>query len=282
MEPNAFDLQGLAIVLAVATAISGVGFALDKLLLQRQRDQISGKLTEWWLKIEELRFPEVGNVMATYYLSVQRYLQGSRLLSVRFLLTTIIASITITTLSILFGDYVFFGNIEQTIEYLPTYQLHFLYPINFCFDALTIVVTVLAMRAILANSWLIPAVVIVDVLLAAFSSISVWMVVDALEHPTSSTPVMNLSTLTVDVERLKIEFRIFMTYLDHIGVLDLSNPALASESVGGWFEPWPRIGGAWGRVIYSFSTLIPTAGYLIILIILVTSLMACKRCGRGT
>ena len=116
MNASAIDLNGLLIVLSLSCLFASVGFGLDKLLLPRQRTLISERLLTWWSKIETINLSDIIPEMARLFLRIERTVLGSRVLSLRWFVTTIAISATITTVSIYVGDYLWFGDLSQTIE----------------------------------------------------------------------------------------------------------------------------------------------------------------------
>ncbi len=66
------DIHRLVMVVAIATLVASIGYGIDKLLRDHQRNIISENLLRWWSLIESLKLPDIPHKMATILLRLEK------------------------------------------------------------------------------------------------------------------------------------------------------------------------------------------------------------------
>jgi len=179
------------------TGIVAVCYAIDKVLHRRAKQRIQNRLCDWWIKLEDTPVPEVHQIVADRTLRFIKRLLGGTWTSDRALLTGVAISLLLTLLAVVGGvkiaDWLFdfirgSGNRPKevssaTMEWLRTFStlkyisqrpLWFaqLCGVNFLFDGICIVVTILFLRQIRGASVFQAAVfVLMDAAVAVLCSL---------------------------------------------------------------------------------------------------------------
>lgn len=259
------DVVGLLYVAGVAALLSAAGIGLDKMLLQSQRTSLRDKLTDWWCFIEDFKFPDVVSEMATVFLRIERQLLG-RHLSIRWFLTTFVLSILLTTVTVNFGDYLWFSErsespLEETFAYFWTRKPVGLYLNNYVLDALTIILTVFILRQVVTTSSVILRVIwlLIDLILGGLLAFICWEIAHTLEFPKTALFVAG----TIGLDR---RVGIFLAYFAVVG---LPNP---SPLLFGLVPKLPPLGGELGTFLYSNTTFIPTFAYVSCVLVMIAAI----------
>lgn len=159
MQNATLDFFGLSYAIAIAGILSGVGIAIDKLLLAHQSVKIKDALLQVWNYVDEVRFKDVAHKMVSVYILIERRLFGKRF-SARWFFVAISISTALTTATIIIGRalgmYLTATCADPNQTSLPFYtavmmgfgyfheNVHHIsiYPLNILFDNLTIAATV--------------------------------------------------------------------------------------------------------------------------------------------
>lgn len=164
------SLSDIGIAVALATFFSGLGAALDHLVLPHQNERLKSVLVHWWNYVDDLQFRDIAHEMVQFYIRVEQKAFG-HFPSTRWLITACTISFFVTTCAILggraLGLYLTMscgGNMDQyggvlgTIQAATSAALGYfesnvnkvrIYALNIAFDALTLVATLLFLRAYL-------------------------------------------------------------------------------------------------------------------------------------
>ncbi len=250
------DLGGLALFVAIGTAISGVGYAIDKLLLPSQRRRLSDILTLWWCRIDDLRPRNAIPMMASMYIVFCSRIFGTT--SPRVLAITVLLSFSATTACLLGGDYLWYKSFPRALERWSEHQPVKLYPLNLFADGLVLGTTFLTMRLLRAARpiWQLP-LVLMNMAIALCTAYAVFYVGQALEFP---------ETATWDGDDFRRTLGLYLGYLNHFGWF---NQILAS---GRWLgDSYTPSGGEWYAIFYATTIILPTIMYLGMALLIVLS-----------
>lgn len=165
------NLSDIGIAVALATFFSGLGAALDHLVLPHQNERLKSVLLHWWNYVDDIQFRDIAHEMVQFYVRAERKIFG-HFPSIRWLITACAISLIVTTCAIVggrtLGLYLTFscgGNIDQfgsalgAIKVAATAAMSYfesnvdkarLYALNISFDALTLAATLLFLRGYLS------------------------------------------------------------------------------------------------------------------------------------
>lgn len=238
----------------VGVLLTGCGHLADYFLNDRERGKIQTALARHWKAVQNRDAGAVPSRIAFLTMDYIHRLLGKSVLSLRFLLLSLVLSVTFTVLALLVGRYLEDGgaigiadSFEKTLSAMAPggfFDLEYILPANYLFDLLTLVFTMFIMETILRykNPLLSILLIALDVLVAG-----------TLAFP--SMVVIKINTVLHD---------------SRIGVTDggellreaISRSAKSfSDYFGGHYADYDAL-------FYSMTSLIPTGFYLFILLCL--------------
>ena len=253
-QPQLSNLLDAAVILALFAV---VGYAIDKLLLSDQRGKITSALTTWWCVLDDLQLERLVPAMADFYLKAVRKIFGRRIGTI--LLVSTCLSFSATTIAVLAGDYLWYRDLNETLANWDDHRPLLLYPLNLALDLLTLGATFAVISKIRKSHLALYApYLLLDISLAVVLVLVGFWLGQGLEFPETFLATWKGFRLNCGV------------YLDYIGLRDLLDDYGLLHS---WLEAAPRAsGGEWAKVMYAFTTVIPTLFYLGIFIALLLSL----------
>lgn len=167
----ALNISDIGIIVALAAFFSGLGAALDKLVLPHQNERLQLFLIHWWNYVDEVKFRDIAHEMVNLYIITERKVFGP-FPSVRWLITACTVSFVVTTCAIVGGRALglyltiscgggleYFGGSIETLRIALSASMGFyesnvdkirIYLLNISFDALTLAVTLIFLRTYVA------------------------------------------------------------------------------------------------------------------------------------
>lgn len=143
----------LTTLLAILFLINSICIALDKLTLNKEKKGLYLWFLNFWIKIDSIKIPDLPNSSSKSALKILYILIGKKIVSIRFLLSSILISSIITTLSIVAGIYFTQGlkyAYDGTLFYIKMYPLP-IYSINYVFDLTTLLLSIICLRKIIKS-----------------------------------------------------------------------------------------------------------------------------------
>jgi hypothetical protein len=259
---NEVDLAGLLTVGTIASLVAAAGFGIDKLLLDRQRNATSELLLRWWSKVEALEPRAFDVAIAKGFLERETAIFGN-VFSPRRLVISAAVSIPLTTVVVVLADhFAWYQNLGLAVENLGNRQPLVMYPVNYLFDTLTVVATVLAIRLFI----IVPAtvrigVLFLDLFVGVLLGFGCYVLAVGAEFPDHA--VLDLRDWTFRPRYLRSELQFYLGYLREFSLIpaDLLPQAVASPTTPE-LDPWlswrPVYGGDVGSFAFSSTTMIPT------------------------
>lgn len=281
METTAesMDVSGLLVVALVATLIAAIGAAIDHFMLPREKGRLSDWLLAWWVRIEEIRLPNLVATFAEYFISAKNVLLGESVRSRKWVVRTVVYSVLLTFGTLVLGDYMWAKTIDGTWEYYSGNPRFLLYPINYFFDFATVILTVWIMSQIPKVGLPLQATYltldIVSAVLLAFCASTISHTIEFWGEPATLFGPHGFSVWV-----LKAHVQNYLTYWSVLGLFDWEWEFVQglSQWSEGWISPHPAVypdGGNWGNSASFFSantTLIPTAFFAALLLLILSSL----------
>lgn len=286
MNTDGFDFDGLILIATISTLIAALGAGIDKLLRDSQRNAISERILRWWEQVERIEAPNIVPTMSRWFIQAEQLVFGSRIISVRWIATTIVVSATLTTCAILIGDHVYTGRSwSDTLRWFPNYFPIFTLPANYFFDFCTLGLTVVIMRTITTSgSFKASSLILLDMLMASIFAVSAYILIfDVLTIraiPTSLS-IFSCCPLDLNVDRIQTVFQYYLgdtsEYFWPFRLLDeIPTPMAGAASEGGWFDRHPAWKGRMARSWFANTSLIPTIAYLLLLLLIIASTATVK------
>jgi len=271
MDIQLVDIKGTLLVVAAATALAGSGIALDRLLLLRQKTLLANWATRWWDYIDDLPIRDVSRDLISVFLGTVYWARGPNWVSKRFIVTSLIFSITLTSVAIVIGEYIYLKDWNQAVfERFLVWRTLILFAVNYVLDMSTILLTVLILRIALSAHWIFRlSLLILDVVLAICLSFLCYGIADAMFSPVS--PGMFSGTW----EGFGSNLATYLKHFDYLGIIDWSviDWTFGDILVLNWTHEGFHSGNL-ETFLYSSTTLIPSAGYALLLIAILFSLAA--------
>ena len=250
-----------------------MGVGIDRFLLNRHKGVIHNKLLAMWVWLDDFRIPEFHKFMAESAVRAYRRVMGTKALSWRPWVIALEASVLLTLLAIFVGGHVALSdpNIAAAVRVpgppgginLAWWLLAFV-GVNFIFDVVTVIVTVLILRKIARTNVLAGVLLItVDLGLAFLFAILCLRTLGVCESVMLGRGLAGGPSISDSYEVV-------------VNTLSLS-AGLGSEYL-------------YGIGLYALTTFIPTGLYLLFLLLLIparASLYLGKRavmyfCEKGT
>jgi len=145
--------NSLKILLAILFLINSICLALDRLTLNKEKKGLYLWFLNFWIKIDSIKIPDLPNYSSKSTLKILNILIGKKIVSIRFLLSSIFLSSIITTLSIVIGIYFTQGLkyvFDGTLFYIKMSPLS-IYSINYIFDITTLLLSIICLRKIIRS-----------------------------------------------------------------------------------------------------------------------------------
>ncbi|MBN2395715.1 MAG: hypothetical protein JXC36_04540 [Candidatus Atribacteria bacterium] len=259
-------------VLLISGAIAAIGSGLDHLLLERQRSKLYELVFGWWERIEMLKMRRLDREMAQLFLRAEHKIFGKKRYNFRWIFTALTISFMLTTLALVFGEYMFFSiantsppwnghgkcPLIQAILYIPEHEPKYLYPINLFFDILTLTVTVYLISR-LANSkskldriWIYP-LDITAAFMFAWLCYFVAAIMEGVALPGGVDPI----ELKINLASFKMFFSEYSRMGNAIYYYYFDTVKVSSEDLN-----------VLATFLFSNTTLLPTIAYIVILFLL--------------
>jgi len=165
------NLSDIGIAIALVTFLSGLGAAVDHLVLPHQNERLRSVLIRWWDYVDSISLRDIAHEMVELYVRTERKIFG-HFPSLRWLMTAVAISFIVTTgaivggrtigllLTMVCGDNLDnFGGVFGSILVAAKAAIYYfeenvdkalLYLLNITFDALTLVTTLAFLRTYLA------------------------------------------------------------------------------------------------------------------------------------
>ena len=260
-----FDLVGLLYTGALCASWAAIGVARDKLLVPRYRTKLQEMMSAWWIRIDDTPMPDLTISMIDIFLRQKNKLFGRNILSIRWVLVAIMLSAFLTTLSILLGDYLFYKDVEETLDYFPKHKPLLVYPINILFDAMTWAITVQLLAIALningINRWIL---IVLDLVISLLIAIMCFEIADYAEFPNGAN-----NLFINGIEGLINDFILYLAHYDLYGLIDwgwfetlFSSQQLASIS----YNPRTITTGDSSAFFFSNTSFLPTLFFLLVLV----------------
>jgi len=152
----------IGILLAIVTAISGAGLALDELLLPRQAKAIEVKLEKFWLNVSEYESRDIPKSMVMLFLKMEKLLFGewftirwffSIFLVSLFLTSSMTFAARIYSFMQVYADHPEQFTIALSSAVSSVKQLRYKYyiPVNILADQVTIILTIVLLKKLFLN-----------------------------------------------------------------------------------------------------------------------------------
>lgn len=258
------DVTGIIATGALCVAISGLGAGIDKLLREHQRTIISEVVFKWWVMIDKLKIPDIPTAIAKMFLRAEKAIFGSRILSLRWLLSTVVVSFLFTFTALFMGDFLFYGEFQSAFDNIVKRNPIIVFPVNYFFDVLTLLITVGFMKLVLMLPRpLALGPICFDIVIAVCIGFLCYSIVDSFEFP--ETADFTCCPLILNPEALSINIRYFLNYF----VVFI--PGLAFL-----FDSFPVHMGDLGNFAFASTSMLPTVYYLLTLLLLSFSVLTIR------
>ena len=132
----------------LAGLFAGLGYALDRWSLRRQKHVVYDRLIAWWNRLDDTSVPDLPRRMAEWSLGVWHKIAGLEFFSVRALGVSLGASCVLTTIALYGGAAIGEGGWGSPLGLGEAIRLTAFYGINAIFDTATILVTLHAIRIV--------------------------------------------------------------------------------------------------------------------------------------
>lgn len=199
--------MGLTYAIALATALAGLGAALDKLLLPHQAAKLRYRLLRFWNRVDDVRFSNVPEAMVEFYIHAEQRAFGKRF-TARWATSVLLSSALLTSVTIVVGralglyltgvcsdpsqSSIDLGvALRAGLTYFWVNVHHaFIYPLNLSFDAVTVAVTVTLLSWFLAAGGRLKryAFLLADILLCVVLLVLCFFIAFRLDATTSGDP----------------------------------------------------------------------------------------------
>lgn len=242
MDTSSIDYPGLALTVVIGGFIALLGIGIDKFILPTERSRITKWTKAWWNKIDGMTIPDIPASFAGTFLSVEEAVFGKTLLSFRWIVTTILLSGTLTAISMAIGDYLWFFNIEITTSYFLDNPRFLLYPSNYLFDALTLIVTINIMHHIvrISNGLVRFSLILFDIVVGIIFAIIVTSAANTIEFWGDEATFIQSTGL--HWKYLKLDIQVFFSNWQSLGLFSWDWPVMKklTNITNGWFGQHPR------------------------------------------
>jgi hypothetical protein len=145
---------------------TGLGVAIDRLLVMRHRSALHTAMVHWWNMIDDTAVPELPTLAARRLLRFGRFLFPWKLASWQTVIAAIIVSWCLTTAAFLVGSLIDGEPWQKLPSFLP---LATVYIANFPFDLLTFIAAVWSLQVLRTSrgAWFSITSIAITVLVAA-------------------------------------------------------------------------------------------------------------------
>lgn len=267
---SGLDLTGLSLSIAVGVFLVAVGVGIDKLVTPSQKNSLSETLTSWWVAISDLEFKHLTEFWIISFLKLKNALLGPGFFTPRTLISIGVLSVTATLCFILYGNYLWFNDIERSVDYFPTHKPIILFPVCFTLDVLTVLITYHAFLLMKNRNKLAKlSILLVDIFVAIFLSVVAMNITHSLEF--WGGPGVTITSHGIDTHYLKLTTQGYFSYWQRIGVInwDWSILKEITNFTGGWIGPRTHFqGGEYGVFLSTWTAVVSTLLYCILFLLL--------------
>lgn len=272
---NVTTVGPLAIVLLVSGAIAAAGILLDRLVLPRQLRVIRVCLWRWWKRIARIEIPDLEDHTIELFFRGLAIIRLDKLFTLKWLVLTVCLSFTLTTISILIGNFLYFGNFSESMAYLikPRFILYF--PVNYVFDALTLVTTFMLLRFIHGKSWWLKLPILcVDALVAIALAIICYTAGNWIEYPTTFHYIYEFG----GIEEIIGTYLALYCQESHVwGFIEWSTcEAVFGDLLRVHFDPSDFTTADTATFMFANTTLLPTLLHILLVVVLTISVMSLR------
>jgi hypothetical protein len=166
------------VIALICTAFVVIGITIDRFLLRRQKNDLHNWLVTAWLKLVDIKIPNLPSAAAKGTLRIVARVLGQSLFSFRAILIGIIISVALTTAAFIVSNIPERGSLilagKHFLTYMNSWEMFIsVYPINFLFDAATILVTLHILRKIISSKGHVAIpLILVDFIIASLFAVA--------------------------------------------------------------------------------------------------------------